>query len=111
MMLIVRRRIVLLALPLKVVKEKNPILQQFGRNVRALRESQAMSQEDFAALVELDRTYIGGIERGERNVGILNVCRIARALGVDPALLFVELEIAALNSALGTPKVEMEANR
>jgi len=75
------------------VKTKHPILQQFGRSVRALREAHGLSQEDFAALVNLDRTYIGGIERGERNIGILNVCRIANALGVVPAQLFLDLNL------------------
>ena len=74
------------------MKEKSSILQQFGRNIRVLREAQGLSQEKFAALVGLDRTYIGGIERGERNAGVLNVCRIAHTLGVAPARLLAGLE-------------------
>jgi transcriptional regulator with XRE-family HTH domain len=42
-----------------------------------------MSQEDLALACGLDRTYIGGIERGERNVGVLNLARIARAIGIS----------------------------
>jgi transcriptional regulator with XRE-family HTH domain len=50
-----------------------------------------MSQEDLALACELDRTYIGGVERGERNLGLLNLVLIARALRVQPADLLAEL--------------------
>lgn len=46
-----------------------------------------MSQEDFADAANLHRTYIGGVERGERNVTLLTVWRLAEALGVDPGSL------------------------
>jgi transcriptional regulator with XRE-family HTH domain len=52
---------------------------RFGRAVRQKRHRLGVSQEAFADLCELDRTYIGGIERGERNVAIVNVEKIARA--------------------------------
>ena len=79
------------------MKEKKSILQQFGNNIRALREAQGLSQEDFAALAGLDRTYVGGIERGERNAGVLNVCRIAHTLEVSPSRLLTGLEELALS--------------
>lgn len=47
-----------------------------------------MSQEAFADVCGLDRTYIGGVERGERNIGIDNIVRLASALGLDPRDLF-----------------------
>ena len=56
-------------------------------NMRRLRAKLGWSQEDLAAEAGLHRTYIGGIERGERNVGIDNVDRIAAALGVSPHAL------------------------
>jgi transcriptional regulator with XRE-family HTH domain len=59
----------------------------FGKRVRALRGKRGWSQEKLAEEAELDRTYIGGIERGERNVALLNICRLAKALGVTPANL------------------------
>ena len=59
-----------------------PILKKFGTNVRAKRKTQELSQEALAELADLDRTYIGGIERGERNLGLLNAVRVANALGV-----------------------------
>jgi len=58
------------------------ILERFGQRVRDLRKDQGYSQEGFAAQCGLDRTYIGGIERGERNVALRNIEAIARALGI-----------------------------
>lgn len=59
------------------------ILARFGNRVRELRQQRHLSQEDLAELCNLDRTYISGIERGKRNVGIKNVSIIAAALGVS----------------------------
>jgi transcriptional regulator with XRE-family HTH domain len=75
------------------MKVKSAVLQQFGQNIRSLREAQKLSQEEFAAIVGLDRTYIGGVERGERNAGVINLCRIALALSVAPADLLKELNV------------------
>jgi len=58
------------------------LLRRFGERVRDLRQRAGLSQEDFAARCELDRTYIGGIERGERNVSLCNINIIAKALGI-----------------------------
>jgi DNA-binding XRE family transcriptional regulator len=55
-----------------------------GENVRRLRVKLGVSQEKFAEMVGLHRTYVGGIERGERNVSLLNIVEIARALKVQP---------------------------
>jgi transcriptional regulator with XRE-family HTH domain len=63
-------------------------LKVFGQRIRQLREQQNLSQEDFAELCNLHRTYIGGIERGERNIGLLNILYIAQALNVPPSELF-----------------------
>ena len=54
-----------------------------ARHMRALRADQGISQETLAAKVELHRTYIGSIERSERNASLDNIERIAHALGVD----------------------------
>jgi transcriptional regulator with XRE-family HTH domain len=59
----------------------------FGQNLRRLRKLSGWSQEDLAFECELDRTYIGGVERGERNISLVNICRIAASLGVEPACL------------------------
>lgn len=59
------------------------ILRKFGERVRELRKSQGYSQESFVAACSLDRTYLGGIERGERNVALRNILVIARTLGIS----------------------------
>ncbi len=69
---------------------KRDVLKAFGNRVREIRGQKGLSQEALARLAEIDRTYIGGIERGERNAGIKNVHRIADALGVSAAELFHE---------------------
>lgn len=63
-------------------------LEQFGRRVRALRERLGLSQEALAAQAGIHRTYMGGIERGERNICLRNIVRLAAALGVHPRELF-----------------------
>lgn len=69
---------------------KRDVLKSFGARVRDLRLRKELSQLDLARLAKLDPSYIGGIERGERNAGIKNVWRIADALGVPAADLFRE---------------------
>ncbi len=59
------------------------ILIRFGERIRELRKKAGLSQEEFAERCQLDRTYIGGIERGERNVSLRNIALLAKALGVD----------------------------
>ena len=56
------------------------ICKKFGERVRKLRTAQSLSQEAFAQKTGLHRTYIGGIERGERNVSLVNIEKIAKAL-------------------------------
>jgi transcriptional regulator with XRE-family HTH domain len=63
-------------------------LKKFGLRIQALRKVQKLSQEELAVRSGLHRTYIGGIERGERNVAFLNILKIAHALNVTPAELF-----------------------
>jgi len=60
----------------------------FGKRVRHLRNELGVSQEEFASMCHLDRTYISSIERGKRNVALVNIEKIANALGVDIADLF-----------------------
>ena len=71
--------------------EVRDILLRFGERVRSLRTAKGLSQEAFAALCDLDRTYIGGIERGERNLSLRNIEVIANAL---------EISISKLTEAL-----------
>lgn len=69
-------------------KHQDKICVQFGLRVRQLREEQGYSQEGFAAEVGIHRTFIGGIERGERNPTITTAYKIAKALKVDIKELF-----------------------
>jgi len=61
-------------------RTKPALLAEFGRRVRAKREAAGFSQEELGARAGLHRTYIGGVERGERNISLLAVEQIARAL-------------------------------
>jgi transcriptional regulator with XRE-family HTH domain len=67
---------------------RDPILHQFGRRIRALRTARGWSQERLAEESGLHRNYIGGVERGERNVSLRNIFRLAEALKVDVRGLF-----------------------
>ncbi|MBI4688081.1 MAG: helix-turn-helix transcriptional regulator [Nitrospirae bacterium] len=60
----------------------------FGKNVRIYRENRGISQEKLASLCSLHRTYIGSIERGERNISLENIQKIANALEVKITDLF-----------------------
>lgn len=65
-------------------------LAGFGERLRHLRRAAGLSQEALAAAAGLDRTYVGGIERGERNVALLNVYKLAQALKIHPSRLFTD---------------------
>jgi transcriptional regulator with XRE-family HTH domain len=59
----------------------------FGERVRKLRLQRKLSQEKLAEMAELHRNYVGGVERGERNVSLLNIVKLARGLEVKPTKL------------------------
>jgi transcriptional regulator with XRE-family HTH domain len=61
---------------------------RFGKALRKRRHKLGVSQEEFADLCGLDRTYVGGIERGERNLALVNLEKLARALKISLAELF-----------------------
>lgn len=60
----------------------------FGQRLRSLRKERNLSQEDLALEAGLDRTYVSGIEIGKRNVALLNICKLAKALDLSPCALF-----------------------
>ncbi len=64
------------------------IRRRFGETVRKKRHELGVSQEEFADICGLDRTYVGGIERGERNVALVNIERIAKAFKLSMSELF-----------------------
>ncbi len=67
--------------------KKNPTLVQLGQQIRKAREKAAISQEEFAYRADLDRTYVGGVERGERNLGVLNLFKLAAVLNIPASNL------------------------
>lgn len=73
---------------------KHRLCVAFGSRVRELRRRQGLSQEDLADKCGLHRTYVGGIERGERNPSLRNIGRLADALGVAVRELFPESSAA-----------------
>jgi transcriptional regulator with XRE-family HTH domain len=72
-------------------KQSDPRLA-FGRTVRRLRENRGLSQEKLAELAGIHRTYIGDVERGTRNIALVNMTRIAKALGTSLSRLIAEME-------------------
>lgn len=64
--------------------------RRLGRGLREYRRAKGLSQESFAQLVGIHRTYMGGLERGERNVTLKTVEQLADRLGVDACDLFRE---------------------
>ena len=66
---------------------KSEINEEVGFNIRRIREERGLSQEKLGALTGLHRAYIGQIERGEKNIGLKNLEKIAKALGVDIRVL------------------------
>ncbi|HEU0012666.1 MAG TPA: helix-turn-helix transcriptional regulator [Longimicrobium sp.] len=68
-------------------QNREDILKQFGETLRSYRLEADLSQERLAANAGLDRTYVGGAERGERNVALVNIVRLGQALGVRPSQL------------------------
>ena len=71
--------------------DKNPILLQFGKNVQEYRRAQQISQEQLAESAGVHRTYIGMIERAEKNITLLNIAKIANALKISPSALLENL--------------------
>jgi len=65
----------------------NDVLIRFGQNLRKIRERVGISQEKLAELAGLHRTYVSSVERGERNISLLNIDRLAKALAVPMAKL------------------------
>lgn len=64
---------------------KRDVRKSFGKTVRDCRVALGLSQEELAERAELHRTYVGSVERGERNISLENIVRLANALGLKPS--------------------------
>ena len=69
------------------MRKRSAELQELGRRIRAARKALGLSQEELAYESDIDRSYIGGVERGERNITFRVLCKIATALRCDVAAL------------------------
>lgn len=76
---------------------------RFGNTLRKLREDRGYSQEELAERAGLHRNYVGGVERGERNVALENIVKLAGALSVSPKELFADFP---LNRSIDMGEVE-----
>lgn len=63
------------------------LLKELGKRIRQRRKSFGWSQEEFALVAGIDRSYVGGVERGQRNVTFTVLCRLCEALRCDVAAL------------------------
>lgn len=84
---IVRGRIVLKTGIIARMSSKPSPLKVLGERIREMRKVKNLTQEDLAYESDIDRSYIGGVERGERNLSFDKLCQIASALGCDVAAL------------------------
>ena len=71
----------------------HPALRSLGKTIRTIRTDQKISQEVLAYEAGLDRSYVGGIERGEHNLTVLNLLKIADQLGIKLSELFQEADL------------------
>lgn len=81
----------------------HPLLRTIGLTIRSLRRERGLSQEALAALAHIDRSYMSSIERGLRNMSVLNVARIAAALDVPVRDLLGPREVVRPSAAPPAP--------
>ena len=65
----------------------NDVLVRFGQRLRSIRIEKGLSQEELAQKAGLHRTYVSSVERGERNISLVNIAKLAAALGLKPSEL------------------------
>ena len=73
----------IMASPFRAMAQRSQAHVAFGRAVREARAANGISQEELAARSGMHRTYVGGVERGERNLSYANLLRLAEALGMS----------------------------
>jgi len=67
------------------------ITVDFGKRIRHLRKEKGISQEKFALHIDMDRTYYASVEKGKRNISLINIEKIARGLDINLETLFMDL--------------------
>lgn len=72
---------------------ENQLLVLFGERIRTARLSKNLSQEQLGSLADLDRTYVSGVERGKRNVSLLNIYKLSKALDIQMSSL-LDIEVS-----------------
>ena len=70
-------------------QSSDQFLIQFGVRLAQIRKEKGWSQEKLALESGIARSYLGGVERGQRNIALVNICKLARTLGVPTAELFL----------------------
>jgi transcriptional regulator with XRE-family HTH domain len=78
--------------------DEGAILQELGRRIRARRNQIGLTQEQLALVADVDRSYYGGVERGERNITFTVLCRVCLALRCDVAALTDKLPGSSKNA-------------
>jgi transcriptional regulator with XRE-family HTH domain len=63
------------------------VQRQFGKRLAELRKAKGWSQEKLSLEAEIARSYLGGVERGQRNIALVNICKLAKTLGIKPSEL------------------------
>lgn len=91
----IREKIVILQKKMDVMDDD--ILKRFGLTIKQLRERKGISQEKLGEISDLHRTYIGMIERAERNITLKNIEKLAKALETNISEIFEELESTNIN--------------
>ncbi len=74
------------------MNSKDPTLIQFGSKVRLARKELSMSQEQLASIANMHRTYIGMIERGEKNITLTNILKLSQALSISASTLLESIK-------------------
>ena len=67
--------------------QESDVKVQFGRRLAVLRRRLGWSQEQLSLESGVARSYLGGVERGQRNIALVNICRLAETMGVKPSAL------------------------
>jgi transcriptional regulator with XRE-family HTH domain len=80
-------------MPIASPYSKDKVLLAFGSAVRRIRKEKGVSQEELALKCDIDRSYMGSIERGEQNSGLLHIAKIAKALNIKIAELMATAKI------------------